>query len=282
MKPLDILAFRFALGGISQIEFDAAASALHVAAPSNKSTGSSEAEIGRTSTDSQQAHRELYGIYRAYIQHEDELTHRRLGWNLAAQGFLFTAYGFIFSKTGDLWKAVSDMIAMPIAAEASAEAHSKLLSTAIEPLLRELFSINIAIVTLAIVGIGIAAVSWIGTRAAHDAIQELVNHWHELHPEYGLRRGATRHGPKDVRLPGLIGGGSLSAERYGFKVTGFVPALVILAWAMVFAITVVQFQDVNSHQEIAAGRQGAAAAAACLDCAAFTTHPAEGSLLARL
>jgi hypothetical protein len=36
---------------------------------------------------------QVYGAFRDYAKHEDELINRRLSWNLTLQGFLFAAYG---------------------------------------------------------------------------------------------------------------------------------------------------------------------------------------------
>lgn len=45
--------------------------------------------------------REVYRIYRRYIEHEDELTNNRAARFIAFQTFLFTAYGLVVSNTID-------------------------------------------------------------------------------------------------------------------------------------------------------------------------------------
>lgn len=44
----------------------------------------------------------VYATYRAYVQHEDDLTNNRLNWNFTIQGFLFAAYSFSLQKIAEV------------------------------------------------------------------------------------------------------------------------------------------------------------------------------------
>lgn len=45
---------------------------------------------------------EHFAIFRKYIDHEDQLIHERLLWNITIQGFLFAAYGFAVTKLAEI------------------------------------------------------------------------------------------------------------------------------------------------------------------------------------
>src|SRR5437879_8379854 len=42
--------------------------------------------------------RDLYRIFRTYVEHEDDLINQRQTWNLTIQGFLFASYAFSLQK----------------------------------------------------------------------------------------------------------------------------------------------------------------------------------------
>lgn len=48
------------------------------------------------------SHRDLYRMFRAYVEHEDGLTNQRLSWNFTIQGFLFAAYTLSSNKIADV------------------------------------------------------------------------------------------------------------------------------------------------------------------------------------
>jgi ketosteroid isomerase-like protein len=85
---------------------------------------------------------QLYGVYRDYLKHEDELINRRLSWNLTLQGFLFAAYGLVITKADEL------------------KGHLGLLRY-----------------LLPMLGVAVSSMSLIGIYAAQDAIKGLNSWW---------------------------------------------------------------------------------------------------------
>src|SRR5215831_731060 len=138
----------------------------------------------------------LYGAYRGYLEHEDELINRRLSWNLTLQGFLFAAYGVTLqaitnkSPNHDLTKHLSILLYL-------------------FPLL----------------GGAVSTLSYMAIYAAQKAIDQLREDWNAV--AKGLRcigRG--------LPLPYLTGGGHDTANRYGTR-AHLIPLFIILAWLVI-------------------------------------------------
>lgn len=248
MMSIGILRFRLAMGWINRGEFDAAAEALRrTNGPPARTRENSERTAWVASTVETKLradHRELYGIYRDYIKHEDGLTHQRLGWNLAVQGFLFTAFAIIFSKAADLWKAVSDLTShasqAPGAFLFAQDGATPASRYDFQSLAFAISSLNGADIALSVTGIGVAYVSWRGTRAAELAIKTLEDHWLFLHKEYKSPDGKRTHAPAPIGLPGIVGGGNPQTTEFGFKVTSRVQQTLMGVWAFIAILSLLQ------------------------------------------
>ena len=158
-----------------------------------------------------ETHLSLYGVFRDYVKHEDDLINSRLNWNFTIQGFLFAAYGFCMQKVAD----VRTHIAEPTFPQAAAMGSIREL--------RELM------VVIALVGFFISVFVWIGVKAAQIALKELEDKWLAQHREYKTSAAPKTHGPD---LPGIIGGGSPSAHNWGHLAPIALPASFAATWAI--------------------------------------------------
>jgi hypothetical protein len=161
-----------------------------------------------------QMHLALYGAFRDYVKHEDDLINHRLNWNFTIQGFLFAAYGFCMQKVADVRTALLPHSSEPNFPNAAAIGS-----------IRELQALMIVI---CLVGFAVSVFVWIGVKAAQIALKEIEEKWCAEHPEYN--RAATKtHGPD---LPGIIGGGSRSAHNWGHLAPIALPASFGTAWGI--------------------------------------------------
>ena len=158
--------------------------------------------------------RELYKIYRDYIQHEDSNTNFRLTWFMAAQIFLFSAYGYYFverikPRLGDL-QAI-DIWTVP-----------KLLKG---PSLS--LNLDVAFVmVLVYVGFVSAWISYRSVRIANRSINALRSKWEE--------DVLGQKGAKHKTLPGLTYGGSKRPRWFVGYLPNFLPRAALLFWAIIF------------------------------------------------
>src|SRR5262249_54976573 len=144
----------------------------------------------------------LYGVYRGYLEHEDELINRRLSWNLTLQGFLFAAYGVTLqaitnqSPNRELIKHLS--------------------------VLQYLFPLLAGTVSI---------LSYVGIYAAQKAIDQLREDW------VAVAKGLKSVG-KELPLPYLTGGGHDTANRYGTR-AHWIPLVIVAAWVLILGISIV-------------------------------------------
>jgi hypothetical protein len=120
---------------------------------------------------------ERWKLYRAYLQHEDELIHQRLNWMLLLQGFFFAAYASMYSGLlGSSLAKAADCQPPWTACQATPQT----MSPVIQSLFPHLFlSMRTFSYVLPILGYLVALFSLFGVRAARSAIEELEAQWNE-------------------------------------------------------------------------------------------------------
>jgi hypothetical protein len=179
-----------------------------------------------------------YKIFRDYIEHEDALIHNRLSWNFTIQAFLFATYGICLQKL------------------LTSDPHQE--DEGIRTLLTKL-----TYYLIPLVGVLVAALSFLGTWAARQAIRQLERDWNWIHlgvEEYRRTGGSflkriwlmvkqrgdrtyeeaikRQHRAARPFLPKLTGGGHPTAHFLGFWSPLVVPWVFLLAWLFLLAFAI--------------------------------------------
>jgi hypothetical protein len=141
---------------------------------------------------------EHYKIYRAYLEHEDDLLNHRSTWHITAQGFFFTALGVLLQWKPDK-NSVDDLQ----------------------------FLRGFVLWLLPFLGMTVAVAAFSSITAAHAALNRLSDDWDlTIRPSYDL---------PDLILPQLAGAGERYARRYGKFPAITIPIVILLAWALILA-----------------------------------------------
>ena len=152
--------------------------------------------------DRQEDNETIYGVYRAYIEHEDELVHQRTTSLVTIQSFVLATFGFTYQK--------------------KYEVAARLLEANKTP--ADLGSIvneyNGFLLALALVGIATSFIAWRSIRAAITAIYHLRDKWVQV----------SRDMPA-THLPGITGGGSAEASKAGVSLASWAPLFLLGFWA---------------------------------------------------
>jgi hypothetical protein len=212
---------------------------------------------------------ELYKLFRDYVKHEDDLINNRLNWNFTIQGFLFAAYAFSLQKIADVDLGLirndinPDLVGTIPIVHNTHELRTVMLVTAGVG-----FCVSIFIylsVWAARVAIDELEGRWFDLYEAYRKhtprlFVAFVTRWRLLNICSGLSsvfcfrwlkllledksynpardKKETTHGtpPKDngLGLPGLIGGGSPQAHRFGFQAPSFLPLVFVVGWFFLF------------------------------------------------
>jgi hypothetical protein len=144
---------------------------------------------------------QLYGVYRDYVKHEDELINRRLSWNLTLQGFLFAAYG------------VSVQVLSNPNSTAQLRQHLKPLPCVFPA-----------------VGGLVAVLVLLSVMAAQASIEGLKVQWRGIASQ--IEDGVLE------MLPGLTGAGQRFANKWGKMPQAGIPAVITVAWVVLLWIAV--------------------------------------------
>lgn len=159
----------------------------------------------------------LYEMFRDYLKHEDDLINNRLNWNFTIQGFLFAAYTFTLQKVSEIEAGL--LLHVP-----SRNTHLLFNSSTLG-----LDGLRIATVTVALVGLWVSLGVYISVSAARIAIEEIEKQWLALYQEYTKAAKPNQYVPS---LPGMTGGGSALAHRWGFWAPAALPIGFIAAWVL--------------------------------------------------
>jgi hypothetical protein len=143
---------------------------------------------------------ELYGVYREYVKHEDELINRRQSWNLTLQGFLFAAYGVILQ------------VATNPKSDPSVIVHFKQL-VYVFPALGALVGIQVLV----------------SIYAAQAAIGGLKKQWKTISRRINCSSREL--------FPELTGGSRRSANMLGKIPQLGIPGVIFIAWMVIAALT---------------------------------------------
>ncbi len=144
--------------------------------------------------------KDLYGIYRDYMKHEDDLINQRSTWHLLIQGFLFATFGVM----GE-WQLEA----------AGGYLHSE------RPLL---------VLILSGCGLLIALAALSSIIAANTAIQHLCSQWSNIKSRVSTDLSDA--------FPGLAGAGSDQAKRWGKLPAHLIPIFVAAAWGLILAMAI--------------------------------------------
>jgi hypothetical protein len=143
----------------------------------------------------------LYKIYRAYIEHEDELINHRSTWHLLIQGFLFAT----FAALGQ-WQPGPD---------------------------HYLYDHRFLIVGIvALMGLSIAVCAFFSVDAADKALNDLQGGWSIA------KKAAYFPASLEGAFPPLAGGGSPQALKWGKLPALAVPVIVAIAWVILLALDI--------------------------------------------
>ena len=157
-----------------------------------------------------------YERIRAYVAHEDDLTHARLTWSLTTQGFLFATFGFVLGK-------MLDFLSQPPKAGAPA----------LGPVLPYLVGF---LAVVALVGMMIGLCSAWAVKASYSAIQALQKLAH-FHGPLAIPDDPRKEVPKDsLLIPHVIGGGAGWLRTFGGNYQLLLPLLMAGAWLAILVI----------------------------------------------
>jgi len=148
---------------------------------------------------------ELYGVYRSYAQHEDNLINHRTTWLVTVTSFLITTLGLVFQAG---LTTASTFAKLPAAERVEvADLHKALLAG---------WTFFSALVILA--GLGTSLTALFSVRAAHLALYRLKAKWEQVEAA-------------DL-LPELLGGGHRRAVVYGLHMPNVLPATFLAIWLL--------------------------------------------------
>jgi hypothetical protein len=156
--------------------------------------------------------KDLYGIYRAYTTHEDDLINHRTTWHNVIQGALFGAGAAIYR-----WPIPTDDL---------------------NPIMALIIQLALPLI-IGGAGIAIAYFGWLSIHAANLAIEDLRLRWER----------AAKHFPDYDHLPPLTGGGAPNAEEYGLRPAIAIPVVVIIAWIFILGFSCTSKILAYCHQQ---------------------------------
>jgi hypothetical protein len=145
----------------------------------------------------------LYELYRDYIKHEDDLINHRSTWHVLIQGFLFATLGYMGQWQGgsnapDSWHIERQHL----------------------------------VLILASVGVIIGLLAFRSTRAAVRASKKICETWNDNIENVDVYKEALK------LLPGLAGGGDITAVKMGKQPAIWIPIVIAVAWvAVAFSAT---------------------------------------------
>jgi hypothetical protein len=166
---------------------------------------------------------DLFSLFRAYIERENNLINNRMTWLMTVQSFVIATYGFSYQRKfevlGNLY--IND----------NREALLKL-----PELTWLLIKYDYFLILLAAVGLVTSGVAFMSIRAAFKAIRSIVDKWNTdfAHEE------ATH-------LPGIAGGGDDVANRHGKIFALALPGFFVGFWALVMLLTLPHIQLGINH-----------------------------------
>lgn len=145
----------------------------------------------------------VYAIHRAYIEHEDELIHQRTTSFITIQSFLLATFGFTYQKKYE--------VAEKLLSQKLTQSDLGSIST----------EYNIFLLILAVIGAATSLIALRSINAAVTAIRSLKENW---------LRAADNHPP--AYLPGITGGGDLSAHKGGISLAVWGPIFLLSLWIL--------------------------------------------------
>lgn len=165
-------------------------------------------EIVELSAEKVKYFHDLYTKYRDYIQHEDYLINQRITWLISIQSFLIATFGFSYQKKFEILSLNISKV-------------EPLKDTQLEKFNDLISKYDTFLIILTIIGIAVSIIALLSTNAAHSAIDVLSSEWKKISPDNGLE------------LPGIIGGGSKKAHRYGKVLAELLPWFFLGIWLFV-------------------------------------------------
>ena len=151
--------------------------------------------------DAQREERELYTLYRDYIKHEDSLINNRVGWFIQLHSFLIASYGILFSAL---------LASFFPSGKAAAGAGD------IQAIACYLFY------AVAAVGSASSIAAIFSISAAQSAISTLESGWKTI--------------PRTQTLPGIVGGGHVTSNRFGASLHRGLPFTLLIVWVCSIAV----------------------------------------------
>lgn len=187
--------------------------------------------------------RRLYGNYRNYLQHEDNLINNRISWMLTIHGFLYATYGFTLQKKIEIYSKldgahkVSTGKFLEITAGEYSFIFSRIEKTESTSLIfglpHEAVTANLFMIMIAVVGYFISRYSRRSILAADQAAKSVnkiaTTVFRHRRDEACLDRVILDQEGK-FDLPGLSGGGSDKYTEEGFRAATVIPTVLILSW----------------------------------------------------
>jgi hypothetical protein len=158
---------------------------------------------------------EIYKIHRDYIQHEDKLIYYRTTALITIQSFLLATFGFTYQKKYEIAEKLFS--------------HNPTLSLSALGSITDEY--NGFLVILAVVGAATSFIAWRSIQAAVNAINELERNW-----LFFIDNKQPRH------LPGITGGGNLSAVTAGAALATWIPRFLLLLWIVTLFVTLLLFK----------------------------------------
>jgi len=179
--------------------------------------------------------KDLYWIYRSYIQHEDDLINNRTTWLITIQSFLLATFGFSYQKwlevfTRYIENKTSHHVFLPFLFDkpaSDAASYSSFMNMAFT-------NYGLFLLALCVIGFAVGGISFYSIKAAALAIEQLNDTWADIERTIG----------KDYQFPKIIGGGSKEAAKHGLRFPTFLPRFFMALWA-VTVIAVIYSQYVS-------------------------------------
>lgn len=190
-------------------------------------------------------YQELYVLYRDYIKHEDELINARSGWMINIQSFLIATFGFSYQKRFEIITSFIDkMGAGGISKnflipkldnfkninelENIIDKLSKTGTIGIDELKIQSFynlvhRYDVFLGMLALTGTVTSFSALLSIHAAQSSIDELNIKWKNIIRGFEFQ----------TKLPEIIGGGSLKANKDGKFLSQWLPWFFLGAWIFI-------------------------------------------------
>jgi hypothetical protein len=177
----------------------------------------------------------LYEVFRGYIKHEDGLIDNRVTWLSQIHGFLYATYGFTLQKKIEIMQQVSSHVD---------ESTSTFMYMSKSHLGSSILELDAFMLFIAVIGIALSYSSGKSIEAATTSINSIAALFYaqgNIIPYAPIKTASyntmeipetfpIQHGPSQLFLPMIVGGGHSKAHVVGFHAPIRIPTILMWGW----------------------------------------------------